>query len=115
MLIMATSNKINIADNIIETIGRTPLVRLNQGRMLVPKRPIKAHVPSEELNPKSLPAVLGSQPLLFCSVHEQLHRLHFHPVPNLEYSTAVCHSKFLLVNFSDQLHLPGVSHYNARR
>jgi cysteine synthase A len=31
---MATTNKLNIADNIIETIGRTPLVRLNQGKML---------------------------------------------------------------------------------
>ena len=34
---MATTNKINIADNIIETIGRTPLVRLNQGKMLAPE------------------------------------------------------------------------------
>lgn len=31
---MTTTNKLNIADNIIETIGRTPLVRLNQGKML---------------------------------------------------------------------------------
>jgi cysteine synthase A len=31
---MTITNKLNIADNIIETIGRTPLVRLNQGKML---------------------------------------------------------------------------------
>ncbi len=31
---MTLTNKLNIANNIIETIGKTPLVRLNQGRML---------------------------------------------------------------------------------
>lgn len=31
---MTITNKLNIADNIIETIGRTPLVRLNRGKML---------------------------------------------------------------------------------
>lgn len=31
---MALTNKLNIANNIIETIGKTPLVRLNQGKML---------------------------------------------------------------------------------
>jgi cysteine synthase A len=31
---MTITNKLNIADNIIETIGKTPLVRLNQGKML---------------------------------------------------------------------------------
>jgi cysteine synthase A len=34
VLIMTITNKLNIADNIIETIGKTPLVRLNQGKML---------------------------------------------------------------------------------
>lgn len=48
---MATSNKINIADNIIETIGRTPLVRLNQGRMLVPEHVADVVLKLEFFNP----------------------------------------------------------------
>jgi cysteine synthase A len=48
---MATSNKINIADNIIETIGRTPLVRLNQGRMLAPEHVADVILKLEFFNP----------------------------------------------------------------
>jgi cysteine synthase A len=48
---MATSNKINIADNIIETIGRTPLVRLNQGRMLAPEHVADVVLKLEFFNP----------------------------------------------------------------